>query len=164
MLVDWKQPCDRVGFDDLVLAEDQLQGKHATIIDPAILKDRLLVLARTNAKSQTLLLPTGRMGSPGELFAEAIATAETNAFARPAGLAGSLVVLLLGLGIAWLVEPRQDSRRSRSCSGAPPGTSCSASSYSRPAASPSLSRRCSASSSSSPSSASCPPKCAIQPQ
>ena len=88
MLVDWKQPCDRVGFDDLVLAVDQLQGKHATVIDPGILKNRLLVLARTNAKSQTLLLPTGRMGSPGELFAEAIATAESNAFARPAGLAG----------------------------------------------------------------------------
>ena len=34
MLVDWKQPFDRVGFDDLVLAEDQIEGKHATVIDP----------------------------------------------------------------------------------------------------------------------------------
>jgi hypothetical protein len=106
MLVDWKQPCAHVGFDDLVLAEDQLQGKHATVIDPAILKDRLLVLARTDAKSQTLLLPTGRMGSQGELFAEAIATAETNAFARPAGFVGEALVLLLGLWIAWVVDGR----------------------------------------------------------
>jgi len=106
MLVDWKQPCDRVGFDDLVLAEDQLEGKHATVIDPALLKGRLLVLARTTAQAQTLLLPTGRMVSPGELFAEAIATAETNAFARPAGVAGEIAVLLLGLFIAWVVESR----------------------------------------------------------
>jgi hypothetical protein len=104
MLVDWKQPCDWVGFDDLVLAEDQLQGKHATVIDPALLKDRLLVLARTDAASQTLLLPTGRMGSSGELFAEALATAESHAFARPAGKAGTVLVLVLGVALAVLVS------------------------------------------------------------
>jgi hypothetical protein len=110
MLVDWKQPCDRVGFDDFVLAEDQLQGKHATVIDPAVLKNRLLILARTDAKSQTLLLPTGRMGSPGEVFAEAIATAETNAFARPAGIGGGVVVILFGLLIAWGIDTRSNFR------------------------------------------------------
>jgi hypothetical protein len=106
MLVDWKQPYDRVGFDDLVLAEDQLEGKHATVIDPAILKDRLLVLSRTDSQSQTLLLGTGRMGSSGEFFAEALATAETGAFARQAGRGGSLLVLLLGIALAWWIELR----------------------------------------------------------
>jgi len=106
MLVDWKQPFDRVGFDDMVLAEDQLQGKHTTIIDPAILKDRLLVLARTDAQSQTLILPSGRPGSAGELFAEAIATAETSAFARPPGRLGSELVLLVGLALARAVVSR----------------------------------------------------------
>jgi hypothetical protein len=106
MLVDWKQPFDRVGFDDLVLAEDQLEGKHATVIDPAMLKDRLLVLSRTDSQSQTLLLGTGRMGSSGEFFAEALATAETSAFARPAGRGGSLLVLLLGMALAWWMEVR----------------------------------------------------------
>jgi len=107
MLVDWKQPYDRVGFDDLVLAEDQLEGKHATVIDPAMLKDRLLVLSRTDAVSQTLALGTGRMGSSGEFFAEALATAETSAFARPAGRGGSLLVLLLGIALAWALEVRR---------------------------------------------------------
>jgi hypothetical protein len=106
MLVDWKQPYDRVGFDDLVLAEDQLEGKHATVVDPALLKDRLLLLARTDAQSQTILLGTGRLGSSGELFAEALATAETNAFARPAGRGGSVLVLLLGLGLALVLQMR----------------------------------------------------------
>jgi hypothetical protein len=106
MLVDWKQPFDRVGFDDMVLAEDQLEGKHATVIDPATLKDRLLVLSRTDSQSQTLPLGTGRMGSSGEFFAEALATAETGAFARPAGRGGSVLVLLLGLALAWWIELR----------------------------------------------------------
>ena len=106
MLLDWKQPYERVGFDDLVLAVDQLEGKHATVIDPAMLQDRLLILARTDAASQTLLLPTGRMGSSGELFAEAVATAESNAFARPAGWVGSVVVLLLGMALARGVAVR----------------------------------------------------------
>jgi hypothetical protein len=107
MLVDWKQPYDRVGFDDLVLAEDQLEGKHATVVDPALLNNRLLVLARTDSQSQTITLGTGRMGSTGELFAEALATAETNAFARPAGRWGSALVLVLGLGLALWLQVRR---------------------------------------------------------
>jgi CHASE2 domain-containing sensor protein len=107
MLVDWEQPFDRVGFDDLVLAEDQLQGRHAMVIDPAILKDRLLILARTDAQSRTLPLPTGQVGSSGELWAEALATAETGAFARPAGHLGNATVLLLGLALSWVVASRR---------------------------------------------------------
>jgi hypothetical protein len=101
MLVDWAQPYDRAGFDDLELAVDQVEKKLKPVIDPAILKDRLLVLARTDAQSQIMLLPTGRMGSAGELFAAALATAETNAFARPAGRVGSGVVLALGVMLGW---------------------------------------------------------------
>jgi len=110
MLVDWKQPYDRVGFDDLELAmdqADQLKGGHVTAIDPAKMKDRLMVLARTDAQSQTLLLPTGRMASAGELFAAALATAETNAFARPAGDIGSAAVLVLGAALAWLLAAQK---------------------------------------------------------
>jgi len=106
MLVDWKVNYDRAGFDDLTLAVDQLEHKHAPVIDPGKLKDRLLLLARTDARSQTMLLPTGHMGSAGELFAAALATAETNAFARPAGRAGSALVLLLAMALGWLLTER----------------------------------------------------------
>jgi hypothetical protein len=106
MLVDWKQPFDRVGFDDMVLAVDQLEGKHATVIDPALLRNRLLILARTDEKSQTVVFPNGHMGSSGELFAEAIATAESNAFARPAGRAGSGLVLIVGVVLAVVLATR----------------------------------------------------------
>lgn len=101
MLVDWKVAYDRAGFDDLELAVDQAQHNHTPVIDPSKLNDRLLILARTDAKAETMLLPTGRMGSAGELFAAAVATAETNAFARPAGWMGKVTVLLLGMGMAW---------------------------------------------------------------
>jgi hypothetical protein len=107
MRVDWQQPVDRVGFDDLVLAEDQLEGKHAPVVDPAILKDRLLVLARTDSKSQTIQLGTGRMGSSGELFAAALATAEGKSFARPSGYCGAILVLLLGLVLAHALAVRR---------------------------------------------------------
>jgi len=68
MRLDWKQPVDRAGFDDLELAANQLDNKHAPIIDPAKLKDRLVVLARTDAASETLALPNGRLGSAGEVY------------------------------------------------------------------------------------------------
>jgi hypothetical protein len=106
MLVDWKQPYDRVGFDDLVLAVDQLEGRHAPVINPTILNNRLLILARTDEKSETLPLPTGRMGSSGELYAEALATAESQAFAIPAGRWGGLLVLLTGAALAHTLANR----------------------------------------------------------
>jgi len=107
MLVDWKVPYDRAGFDDLELAVDQLEHNHPPVIDPYQLKDRLLVLARTDVQAQTMLLPSGRMGSTGELLGAALATAETNAFARPAGLAGIAVVLLLGMILGWVATERR---------------------------------------------------------
>jgi hypothetical protein len=106
MIVDWKQPVDRAGFDDFELAADQIENKHTPVIDPARLKDRLILLARTDTPSRTLTLPTGGKGSPGELFAEAIATAEANAFARPAGWWGVAAVLMTGLALAWVVRGR----------------------------------------------------------
>jgi hypothetical protein len=107
MLVDWKVPYDSAGFDDLELAVDQLEHQHAPVIDPAKLKDRLLMLARTDVEAQTMLLPSGRMGSAGQLMAAAVATAETNAFARPAGWVGSATVLLLGMGLGWVLTEKR---------------------------------------------------------
>ena len=46
------------------------------------------------------------MAAPGELFAKALATAETHAFAIPAGMPGSATVLLLGLVLAWVLASR----------------------------------------------------------
>jgi hypothetical protein len=106
MLVDWKQPFNRAGFDDMELAVDQQEQQRPPIIETEKLKDRLVVLARTDAQSQTIPLPTARLGSAGELFAEALATAETGAFARPAGRVGSVLVLALGLALAWVVSAK----------------------------------------------------------
>jgi hypothetical protein len=107
MLVDWKVPYARAGFDDLELAVDQAEHNHASVIDPGNLKDQLVMLARTDEQSQTILLPSGRRGSAGELIAAALATAETNAFARPAGWIGKVTVLLLGIVLGWAVTVRQ---------------------------------------------------------
>ncbi len=100
MMVDWSQPFYRAGFDDLELAVDQLEKKLTPVIPLEKLKDRLVILARTDGPSRTLRLPTGRMGSDGDLFAAALATAEAQAFARPSGWWGNGAVLLLGVLLA----------------------------------------------------------------
>jgi hypothetical protein len=107
MPVDWKQPYERVGFDDLELSVDQLDKKLTPAIDPARLNDRLVILARTDAQSQIMLLPTGRMGSTGELFAEALATAETSAYARPGGWIGNTAVMLIAAALGWTLLGRR---------------------------------------------------------
>jgi len=106
MLVDWQQPYDRAGFDDLELAVDQFEKKLTPIVPPRILIDRILILARTDSAARTVLLPTGSYGSAGELFAAAVATAQSHAFALPAGWMGDAFVLLAAAALAWLVTTR----------------------------------------------------------
>ena len=103
-MVDWSQPVDGVGFDDMELTADYVEKKLPPSVSPDKFKDRLLVLARTDGESRSIPLPTGRMGSEGELFAAALATAETGAFANRAGRWGDGLVLLLGLGLAWAMS------------------------------------------------------------
>ena len=79
MNVDFKSPLTRFGCDDLLLAVDQ-QGKAATAIPTAALKGSIVLLARTDQESRTLLFPTEVKSSTGELWARAIATIQGKAF------------------------------------------------------------------------------------
>ncbi|MGA3170103.1 MAG: hypothetical protein ABSE62_03735 [Chthoniobacteraceae bacterium] len=106
MRVDWQQPYDRAGFDDIELAVDQFERGITPIVSPDKFKDRLLILARTDSASRTVQLPTGRNGSAGELFAAAVATAQSHSFAAPAGWFGDAFVLVIGVALAWAVTVR----------------------------------------------------------
>jgi CHASE2 domain len=80
MLVDFKSPMERVGYDDLLLAAEQIQIKRKPVVAAELFKDRIVLLARTDSASRRLQFPTGRMGSSGDLFASAIATIQNRAF------------------------------------------------------------------------------------
>jgi len=81
MNVDFKSPLTRFGCDDLLLAVDQQQGKTAAVSTAAI-KGSIVLLARTDAESRTLLFPTEAKSSAGELCARAIATIQDKTFVR----------------------------------------------------------------------------------
>lgn len=82
MRVDFGAPRDRCGFDDLVLSSAQADAQRATIVPPALLNGRMLLLSRTDPDSRTLGLAANRIGSPGELMASAIATIQGRSFIK----------------------------------------------------------------------------------
>lgn len=86
MNVDFGIPFTRLGYDDLLLEVEQQQEKlksATTAVDA--LNGSVVILARTDKDSRTLSFPTHTMGSSGELFARAIATAQSRSFARRVG-------------------------------------------------------------------------------
>ncbi|MDP9291964.1 MAG: CHASE2 domain-containing protein, partial [Verrucomicrobiota bacterium] len=82
MAVDFGSPFTRFGFDDLLVAVAQVEGGRPPAIAPDSMRGKLVMLARTDKVAQTLDLPNGRKGSPGELTAAALATIENQTFIR----------------------------------------------------------------------------------
>ena len=80
MNVDFESPLTRFGCDDLLLAVDQQQGKRAQAIPTEALKGSIVLLARTDKESRTLIFPTEAKSSAGELCARTIATIQGKAF------------------------------------------------------------------------------------
>jgi len=80
MSVDFETPLTRFGYDDLLLAVDQQQGKRAQPVPVDSLKGSIALLARTDKDSCKLLFPTRTRSSSGELCARAIATIQNKAF------------------------------------------------------------------------------------
>jgi len=113
MRVDFKSPITRYGFDELLLAVEQAQHGQTSVFSTDLLRDRLVLLARTDSKSQTLDLPTGRAGSPGELFAAAIATIQGNNFIRRVSIAFDMLVIAVMMAAAYFSEK---VTRRRACS------------------------------------------------
>ncbi len=101
MRVDFKSPITRYGFDELLLAVEQAQHGQTSVFSTDLLKDRLVLLARTDSKSRTLDLPTGRAGSPGELFTAAIATVQGKNFIRRASPAFDVLVIAAMMAAAY---------------------------------------------------------------
>src|SRR5207237_9698228 len=65
MLVNFGVKFGRASFDDLLLAREQLDRNDTPVHPPELFKNRLIVLARTDAASRTLAAPDGRKIAPG---------------------------------------------------------------------------------------------------
>ena len=80
MRVDFGTPRGAVSFEDLLFANEQATAGARPVTDLGRLKNRVVLLARTDAKARTLPFAARRNGSPGELFAAAIATIQNFSF------------------------------------------------------------------------------------
>ena len=80
MRVDFGSPRSEFGFDDLILAAEQRDAGRPTIAPVHTLKVAIVLLSRTDPAAQTVPLAARRSGSPGELFASAIATIQNQSF------------------------------------------------------------------------------------
>ena len=90
----------RMGLEDLLLLVSQIEAKHQPLVAPESLTGKVLLLARTDSEARTLLFPSGRNGSPGELFASALATIQNQKFSRRAPLMVDLLIILGDLALA----------------------------------------------------------------
>ena len=80
MRVDFGSPLTKFGFDDLLLAVEQVRNGRPPVVPATALRDKIVILARTDKASQTLRFPSRRNGSSGELFAAGVATILNKAF------------------------------------------------------------------------------------
>jgi hypothetical protein len=70
-------------FEELALASEQKQSGVAPIVPIDRLTGGIVLLSRTDSAARTVPLAARRNGSPGELFASAIATIQNQSFIRP---------------------------------------------------------------------------------
>ena len=84
MRVDFGAIKGRCGLDDLVLAAEQRDAGNQSSSQSELFSGRLLLLSRADPAALNLRLASGRRGTPGELFASAIATIQSRSFIRRA--------------------------------------------------------------------------------
>lgn len=108
MRVDFGVPRGRCGFDDLVLASAQVQAQRTPSVDPDLLRDKLIFLARTDPAAATLPFAATRRGSAGELFGAAIATIQSRSFLRraPIGVDWAIVICTV-IASGWAPRVRK---------------------------------------------------------
>ena len=93
MRVDFGAPFASFGFDDLLLASEQKEAGRPPLAPIDRMTGSIVLLSRTDSAARTIPLAARRNGSPGELFAAAIATIQSQSFIRPAPIWASYVVI-----------------------------------------------------------------------
>jgi hypothetical protein len=93
MRVDFATPRGVLSFDDLLFAAEQSSSGAKPVADLGKLRGRVVLLTRVDTKAKTIPLAASRLGSPGELFAAAIATMQNQSFIQRAPVWAELIVV-----------------------------------------------------------------------
>lgn len=101
MRVHFGVPRTTFGFDDLLLSAEQIAAKQKPSIPAEQIAGSIALLARTDRAAQTLRLGTGKAGSPGELWAAAIATIQSGAFIRRVAWWFDVALVAAAAAFAW---------------------------------------------------------------
>ena len=107
MRVDFGSPRTEWSFDDLILASETRDDGREAHLPLERLKGGIVLLARTDAAARTVALAARRMGSPGELFAAAIATIQNASFIRRAPLWAEGLVLAVFMLLSYFIPRRK---------------------------------------------------------
>jgi hypothetical protein len=84
MRVDFGAPFTRFHYDEVPLASEQKIAGLKPIVPIDRITDGIVLLSRVDKAAQTIPLAAHRNGSPGELFAAAVATIQGQSFIQPA--------------------------------------------------------------------------------
>ena len=103
MRVDFGSPRGEFSFGDLILASQLAEAGKPPGLPLDRLQGGIVLLSRTDTDARTVPLAARRSGSPGELFAAAIATIQNQSFIRRAPLWAQGVVIAVFMLIAYRV-------------------------------------------------------------
>jgi hypothetical protein len=104
MRVDFATPRGGLSFDDMLFATEQTSAGTHPVVDLGKLKGRVVLLSRVDAQARKIPLAARRNGSPGELFAAAIATMQNQSFIQRAPVWVEVTVLL-ALAVLGFIVP-----------------------------------------------------------
>jgi hypothetical protein len=103
MRVDFGSPRRGIEFAELMLASEQKEAGRPPIVPIDQLKGGIVLLSRTDTASRTIPFAARRNGSPGELFAAAIATIQNQSFIQPAPLWAQYTVIAVFMLLGYRV-------------------------------------------------------------
>ncbi len=107
--INYGAPKTRIGFDELLLASEQVAAKQKPSVPVEKLAGSIALLARTDKAAQTLPLALGKRTAPGEVFARAVATIQSGAFIERASRWFDLALIGVAM-LAGLRIPRINKR------------------------------------------------------
>ena len=107
MRVDFGSPRAEFGLDDLILATEQAEAGRKPLVPLQQIKGSIVLLSRTDAGARTLPFASRRNGSPGELFAAAIATIQNQSFIEAAPDWATAIVIAVFTLLSGFVPGRK---------------------------------------------------------